>query len=306
MASLFLLPVAICLLTSLLGACRETSKSAQSAPDKAYLQEIDAWHAARHRRLNAAYGFLSLTALAWLEAGENSVGADPACEVVLPQDKVPERVGVIAFDGERAIFRAAPGTHVTLDGQEVRHVTLRDDSPGPADQLRVGDIKFYLIERGGRYAIRVKDPDAPERVAFHGVAAFPTDPAMRIEAHWQPYDAPREVEIVSAVGTIEKMWSTGFAEFTVNGNACSLEPSLASPDAEEYFFIFKDATSGETTYGAGRFLIAEAPQNDRIVLDFNRAFNPPCAFTAFATCPLPPPGNHLDVAIAAGEQAPHR
>ena len=167
----------------------------------------------------------------------------------------------------------------------------------------MGRLSLHVIERGGRFAIRLKDRDAEARKRFTGLHWYEVDPKYRVEARWVPNEPPTTLQIPNILGQIEPMPSPGRAEFTLDGQPLHLDGVLEEPDAKEIFFIFRDQTSGKETYGAGRFLYAALPQAGKLTLDFNEAYNPPCAFTAYATCPLPPPQNRLPVPIPAGEKA---
>jgi len=272
--------------------------------DPAYAAEIDAWRNQRLERLTADDGWLTLTGLYWLEPGENRFGSAPDGAVVLPDENVPEIAGllVVAEDGSVVAF-GEEGAGVEVDGEPLINTVLATDADGSPDVITAGRISFYIIDRGGRLAARVKDPEAMTRLTFAGIENFEIDPAYRVEARFEPYAEPREVAIPTVLGQDTSMLAMGVLRFTINGEEQVLEPYVGSPDDDTLFLIFRDGTSGVTTYGAGRFLSADAPGDDgTTVLDFNLAYNPPCAFTPYATCPLPPPQNVLDIAIEAGEQ----
>jgi uncharacterized protein (DUF1684 family) len=163
---------------------------------------------------------------------------------------------------------------------------------------------MYVIERGGRFALRVKDPESARRRSFRGLDWFPVRESYRVTARFVPYEPPKAIPIANVLGTVEPMPSPGYVVFSLNGREFHLDPVLEDPAAKELFFIFRDETAGKQTYPAGRFLYADLPKDGRVVLDFNKAYSPPCAFTSFATCPLPPRQNRLDVRIEAGEKRP--
>jgi uncharacterized protein (DUF1684 family) len=179
---------------------------------------------------------------------------------------------------------------------------LRTDADGKPDVLKLGRISFFVLRRGDRFAIRVKDPESAALKAFKGVENFPVDPSSRVTARFEPYSTPREVGIPTVLGTTVKMRAPGQVRFKLRGRTLILQPVQEDPADGQLFFIFRDGTSGRETYPAGRFLYADAPKDGKVVLDFNKAINPPCAFTPFATCPLPPEQNRLKVRIAAGEK----
>ncbi len=271
--------------------------------DPAYAAEIDDWRNARLARLTADDGWLSLTGLYWLEPGENRFGSAEDGAVVLPDPSIPDIAGLLILgpDGTVIVF-AEEGAGVEINGEPFTETTLRTDAEGTPDIVTAGRIQFHIIDREGRLAARVKDPEAPSRLAFDGIEHFPIDPVYRVEARFEPYEAPREVAIPTVLGEDTTMLAPGVLRFTLNGAEQTLEPYQDSPDDDSYFLIFRDGTSAVTTYGAGRFLYSDAAGADgTTVLDFNLAYNPPCAFTPYATCALAPPQNWLQVSIKAGE-----
>lgn len=278
---------------------------AQALPAQApadFAEAHKAWRAQRHRSLSAPEGWLSLVGLHFLKPGDNTAGSDPALPVRLPGAAVPARVGVFRLEGDRVVFRAEPGAGVTRNGQAVSEQVLRSDAEGAPDVLSLGPLRFHVIRRGDRFAVRVKDTASPALKAFKGVAAFPPDPAYRVTATFEPYPEPRSVAVPTVLGTTERMPAPGLVRFTLKGRTFTLQPVQEEGPRSAFFFIFQDATAGKETYPAGRFLYADPPKDGRLVLDFNRAVNPPCAFSDFATCPLPPKGNVLKVRIPAGEK----
>ena len=275
-------------------------RKAQPA-DPAFVQQENDWRAARLARLRAEDGWLTLVGLHWLKPGVNRFGSDPAADVVLPG--VGRELGTfqVAEDGTVRV-RCAPGCEVTLDGAPLTQRTLRTDADGKPDVLRVGRLAFYVIRRADRLAVRVKDPQAPTRTGFRGLDYWPPNPEVRVRGMLERYAEPEEVAVPTVIGTDEAMLVPGVVRFTLAGRELTLRPLISRPDDRELFFVFRDATSGKETYGAGRFLDAELGDGGAVVLDFNRAYNPPCAFTPYATCPLPIPGNELPVPVRAGEK----
>ena len=180
---------------------------------------------------------------------------------------------------------------------------LRPDVSGADDKLVVGPLTLLVIERDGRAGIRLRDKNSKYRREFKGLQYFPTKPAFRVEARWLPYAKPRKVVVNTIVEGVKETYdATGEVDFTLGGRKLTLEPVV---DGDELFYIFRDLTAGKSTYGAGRFLNSALAKNGKVTLDFNKAYNPPCAFTPYATCPLPPPRNRLDVAIESGEMGYH-
>lgn len=263
--------------------------------------EIAQWRAAREASLRSETGWLTLVGLFWLRAGENRFGSAKDGVVVLDAPGVPADAGSFLLDGDKVRVTSRAGAALTLDGVPVGDRELRTDAGGKPDVLRLGRLSFYVIRRGERFGVRVKDPEAATRVQFRGLEHFAADPAWRVEARFVPFPKPVEITVPTAIGDVEKSQAKGRLEFTRKGRALSLVP-FVDDESGSLFIVFRDATSGATTYGAGRFLDADAPRDGKVILDFNRAYNPPCAFTPFATCPLPPRENRLPLAVEAGEK----
>jgi uncharacterized protein (DUF1684 family) len=267
----------------------------------AYLQEIERWHAARIQRLTAPTGWLSLVGLEWLRPGANRIGSAADNDIVLA--KAPPRLGVVtwAADGSLAV-ELEPASGARIVGSDQLRAQILDDSQPEPTTVAFGTVSFIAIERGGRKGLRVRDSEAPARTGFTHIDRFPVDPAWRIVAEWQPLDPPFQLATSTVIGTIETYPAPGMAVFRRHGERFTLYPVLESPGATELFLIFADLTSGGDTHGAARFLYAGMPRDGKIVLDFNRAYNPPCAFSAYATCPLAPPENRLGMRVEAGER----
>lgn len=272
-----------------------------STDDAAYLQAVEQWHAARIARLTAADGWLSLVGLEWLRTGANRVGSAADNDIVLAG--APAHLGVVTLAGDGAISVALdPSAAATIDGDAAqRTAVMLDDSHPKPTTVTFGTGSFIALDRSGRKGLRVRDSAAPTRTGFAGIQRFPVAPAWRIEADWVPLDPPFRLATSTVIGTIEDYPAPGMAVFRRDGERCTLYPVLETPDAKQLFVIFADLTSGAETHGAARFLYADLPQAGKLVLDFNRAYNPPCCFTPFATCPLAPPENRLNVRVTAGE-----
>ena len=279
--------------------------AAPSTPSVApgYVQEIEQWRTKREEGLRAPDGWLSVVGLSWLREGTSTIGSAKGSDILLPLS-APPRVGTIDFNSGRAVLHVAPGVTVKSKDQPVTDLELHSDKAGKPDVLAIGPVSFYLIERGGRHALRVKDPESAPRRNFRGLEWYPVRPDLRIRARFTPYDPPKKIPIANVVGMVDPLPSPGYVTFQLAGRELRLEPVLEEPDAKELFYIFRDTTAGKDTYPAGRFLYSEMPKDGQVVLDFNKAYSPPCAFTSFATCPLPPRQNRLDVRIEAGEKKP--
>ncbi|MCX7514174.1 DUF1684 domain-containing protein [Frateuria hangzhouensis] len=273
-----------------------------------YTRQIEQWRADRVARLTASDGWLSLIGLEWLHEGTHRVGSAADNDIVLKAGPAHLGTLTLAADGSMRIA-LDPASGATVDGRAVTDAVLVDDmhagAEGPST-VRFGSASFYVIDRDGRKALRVKDPAAPARAHFLGIESFPIDPSWRIEADWVPFQPAHKLPIGSVIGTIEDVDVPGKAVFQRDGQTFELLPYQEEPGGE-LFFVIADRTSGKETYGAARFFYAALPAGGldkpgRVELDFNKAYNPPCAFTPFATCPLAPPENRLDVAVTAGEK----
>jgi len=274
---------------------------ADSAP-AGYEQEILKWRERRVARLQADTGWLTVAGLFWLHPGQNTFGTDRGNDILLPEGSAPGRAGVFVHEKGVTTVRANPGTDLRCDGRKVETLVMRTDHEDTTDVVELGRLSFYVILRGDRYGIRMRDKESSMRRDFHGIEAWPVDPAYRVEARFEPYEPPHNLPIPTILGTIDSMVCPGALVFELQGKTYRLDPVMESPEDTSLFIIFSDATSGDETYGAGRFLYADLPADGTTIVDFNKAYNPPCAFTPFATCPLPPPENELPVAVRAGEK----
>lgn len=267
-----------------------------------YVAKLEAARTERVKRLTKPDGWLTLIGLHFLQPGANTVGTAANNAIVLA--KGPAHLGTVtlAGDGRVSLTVNPAADDVLVDGRQVLSAPLREGGEGQASTLvRWGTMSFFVIERGGRKALRVKDSAAERRTHFLGIDYFPIDPTWRVEAQWVNFEKPREVMIRNILGQEEPALIPGKAVFERDGQKYELLPLIEGAD-EPLFFVIADATSGEETYGAARFLYAVPPREGKLVLDFNEAVNPPCAFTPFATCPLPPKENRLPIAVRAGEK----
>lgn len=267
--------------------------------DELYRASVQKWREQREARLKADGGWLSVAGLSWLKPGENRFGTGADVEVPLPQGSAPPIAGVLTLEGGRTTVEMVAGVSASIDGKPVTGPTpLRPDS---TDLVELGDVTLQVIERGSRLGIRLRDRNAAARRDFTGCRWYDVKEPYRIEARWVSHPQPRPLKVPNILGQTETMPSPGYAEFSVAGRSVRLDGVLEDPQSTQLWFILRDETSGKQTYPAGRFLYADLPKAGKIVLDFNKAYNPPCAFTAFATCPLPPPQNWMPVKIEAGE-----
>lgn len=262
-----------------------------------YQSEIQKWREKRENELKADNGWLTLTNLAWLKEGKNTIGSAADNNVVLPA-ATASQIGIIEFKNGIASLSVNDGIDALGDGKKFQSIELKSDADGKPTLVQIGDVSFTLIKREDRYGIRVRDVNSPNRAKFTNLHWFPIDESYRVTADFEAYDVPKEIEIPNVLGGTFKMRSPGLLKFKLGGKDYSLEPV---EEGDEYFIIFNDLTSRTTTYQPGRFLYSKKAKNGKVVLDFNQAYNPPCAFTEYATCPLPPAQNRLKTEIKAGE-----
>jgi uncharacterized protein (DUF1684 family) len=262
--------------------------SAAVPPARDFLKTENEWRANREHSLTKPDGWLAVAGLFWLHDGVMSIGSDPQSDVVLPPG-APKRLGALRM--QKGVVTLERAGHAAV---------IRPDTDEHPDAVQVGSLLLTVIKRVDRTGIRMRDPNAATRRNFTGCKWFPASEKWRIRAKWVAYPTPKKIRITNILGMTDEEPSPGYAEFAVNGRTVRLEPVMEDPG--ELSFMFKDATSSNTTYAQGRFLDTDLPKDGYVTLDFNQAYNPPCAFIAFATCPLPPRQNTLTVAIEAGEK----
>lgn len=280
--------------------------SVPPAPGSEYETEVAEWILDREAGLRSEAGYLTLVALSWLGDDEVTIGSAPDADIRLAEDAAPALVGTLLRQGDRVLFRSAEASGAVVNGRPVAEALLRSDAEeeGP-DRVQAGRVTFYPVSRGERLGIRAKDPQAPTLLAFEGVERYPVERRYRVAARYEPYDEPRTVQVPSAIGTPQKHTAPGELVFQLEeGGTQRLIAFSEHGGAEGFFLIFRDETSGSETYGPGRFLETAPPDDEGwVIVDFNRAYNPPCYFTPFATCPYPPRENVLSVPVRAGEKA---
>lgn len=269
--------------------------------DQSYEQGILNWRLEMDASLRAEKGWLSLAGLFWLKEGMNSFGSGASNDIVLPGVSAPQEAGCFRLSQGKVTLRVAAGS-IAVDGESVVQSELKPDTSGSPSRLTLGDQTMMVIQRGERFGIRLWDDSRPERRTFPGRQWYPVRPEYRVEARFLEHDPPRSLQISDISGGLQEASTPGTVTFEVHGQQCQME-ALGDPE-EELFLIFRDLTCGEGTYPGGRFLTTERPERGEVCLDFNRAYSPPCAFTPFATCPLPPQENYLRVRIEAGELHP--
>jgi uncharacterized protein (DUF1684 family) len=266
-----------------------------------YQQSVEKWRQSYEAQLKADDGWLTVSALLWLHEGENTFGSDNSNAIVLPYSYVPAKAGNFNYHAGKTIIHVNPGVPITLGGKPVESMELRPDSK--EDRLTIGDLTFFVHASGRRCAIRVKDKNSKLRKNFMGLHWFPVNEAYRFNARFVAYPKPREVEITNLLGDRGPAYFSGYVTFMLGGKEYRL-------DAEDngsggLFIVFRDLTSKKETYQAARFLDAGPPKDGHVEIDFNKAYNPPCAYNPYATCPLPSARNRLPLAIPAGEKRYH-
>jgi uncharacterized protein (DUF1684 family) len=263
-----------------------------------------AWQDKRRQAVAGTNGWTTLAGLHWLAEGRTTAGSDSTNRAVFPAGRAPGYVGTFVREGRRVHFEAAANGVATVDGLSVQKAELQTDAEGHPTRLSVGDLSVVIIERGDRIGLRVRDPQAPARLHFTGLKYFPFDPNWRLEGRFEPSLPSRTLRVADVLGGMKEFPSPGSIAFQYRGVPYRLDVAV-EPDEEDYFVMFHDLTAGQSTYPSGRFLYVQKPDTQgRVIVDFNRAYTPPCGFTTFATCPLPPRQNWLPLAITAGELAP--
>ena len=291
---LILLAIASSLLTDVAAADRNP---AASVPDAAYLQSFAKWKAELVDDLKQ--NWLSLAGLFWLKPGQNSFGSDANNGIVFP--KGPAHAGAFDLQGADVTVKFFPGSSATVDGKPVTTAKLQPDTSGNPTIVELGSLRIKAIVRGQRIGIRLKDVDSDEVKNYRGPVFFPLDLSYRVTATWVPSDGKKTVDVPNVLGDTTPTPVAGIVVFKINGQEVRLTDLGGNP-SKGLSFVFNDLTSKSETYPGGRFLETDPVVNGTVVIDFNRAYNPPCAVTPYATCPLAPKENRLAVAIPAGEK----
>ena len=279
-----------------------TAFAAHAATDAAYKTDIDAWRVKADQSLRRDNGWLTLAGRHELSPGENTVGTGKNNKIVLAPGLAPERLGTITVDGDKVTLKLEPGVEMfnaRSDPIGFSERTLKTDLD-KRDWVYLGRLSFHVIRRDdSRHILRVADQENPVRKNFAGRIWYDVKPTFKVDAKFVPYSG-KKVDIVNVLGEVSQEDVAGYLEFRLNGKTFKLD-ALADP-GEPLFVIFADQSGKSTTYPSGRFLQVAAPVDGKTVIDFNKAYNPPCAFSAFTTCPLPPPQNVLKANISAGEK----
>jgi uncharacterized protein (DUF1684 family) len=275
--------------------------SCKPKADPKYKAEIDKWHKERIERLKRPDGWLSLVGLFWLKEGENTFGSDSSNDIIFPKWKARPFMGSFFLDSNVVTVKMTLGLAVNKNDNKLKEIRMVNDIEGIPTILRFGSLSWNIIKRSGdMYGVRLRDSESKLIKNFKGIERFDVNPEWRIEATFIPYNPPKKISVPSIIGTIDEEISPGKLEFIYDDQKYSVDVIYSDG---KYFLIFADLTNGESTYGAGRFLMIEREnEKGKTIIDFNKAYNPPCAFTKYATCPLPPKQNMLKLKIEAGEK----
>jgi uncharacterized protein (DUF1684 family) len=285
-------------MAALLAAC---GRPAPAAGGDSYLAEVAKFREAREAALKTDTGWLTIAGLFFLTKPDTTFGSDPASDIVLPAG-APAHAGTFFVRDGKVSVRAAGGVSFVLNGQSITSAELKSDGAEQPDRIALQDLALWVHQSGDRLAIRLRDKNNHLRKEFTGLKWYPVTTAYRVEAEYVPYDTPKTMQIPNILGDIDTMVSPGTAAFSMGGQRMQMV-AIADPDhPRELWFIFRDLTTGKETDPAARFLYTALPAEGKVTLDFNRAQNPPCAYNAFATCPLPPKENRMPVRVEAGEK----
>lgn len=267
-----------------------------------YIQEIEQWHTDRIASLKQDDSWLSLAGLYPLSEGKLTFGADSSNDIVFPPQKSVSRIGTFFVDSTRVRVEIESEVQVFTNGTSVQDTVIKSDIKGKPTVLSHGPLKWFVIERYGDRFVRLKDTEHQRLESFEGIEHFPISKKWRVKATFNEFEKPDTIKVPTELGQIGIELLYGTLEFNIDGKTYQLAP-LGNPDEDEFFIIFGDETNGESTYGGGRYVYASTPnEQDITYIDFNKAYNPPCVFSPYATCPLPPAQNRLAIKITAGEK----
>lgn len=279
-------------------SCKTENLETKGSPE--YIEEIKKWDEKRIERLKAPDGWLNLVGRTWLKPGVNKFGSAKDNDVIIESDKVPDYMGEFIFIDSTVIMKVYDGVQVLLNGNPVKEVIMIDDQKKDMTVFESGSIRWNLIIRGDKYGIRFRDTESPLVKEFKGIDRYPINEDWKLIARFEQYNPPKKIYVPNVLGQIEEELSPGAVVFEKDGKQFKID---AIDSGERLFLIIADKTSGEETYGGGRFMYVDKPDSSgKIILDFNKAYNPPCVFTKYATCPLPPEQNYLDLKITSGEK----
>lgn len=287
----------IVIIIFIIASCGETLKQ---KGDPAYISQINEWHKKRIENLKKENGWLNLVGLFWLKQGENNFGSGSENDIIFPEGKCEKNMGKFILNDSTVSMIINDGVNVIVDEKSVSELELKNDLSGSPTISKFGSLRWFVIKRGDKYGIRLRDLEAPLVKNFEGIETYPINSDWKIEAGFSGYNPPKKIAVPNVLGTIEEADSPGALVFKIGEQEYKFD---ALEGGDSYFIVFADETSGNETYGGGRFIyVPKADSSGKIFIDFNKAFNPPCVFTKYATCPLPPKQNFLKLKITAGEK----
>ncbi|HEY5692040.1 MAG TPA: DUF1684 domain-containing protein [Cyclobacteriaceae bacterium] len=280
-------------------ACRSNTENKMDWAT--YQNEMETWHANREESLKSENGWLNLAGLYWLNEGFNTFGSAPTNDVVFPEGKMEANAGTFVVQNGKVTIEVAKGVEIRMDSLAITKEVIHYPDSSFYPVLSQGSLRWLIIDRSGKLGVRLRDVESETVANFQGIDRYPVDIDWRLEATFEKYDPIRQIDITNILGQTYQQPGPGALVFTIDGNEYRLD--VIDEGGEEYFVIFGDKTNEHETYPSGRYMYVNQPDAEgKIVVDFNKAYNPPCAFTDYATCPLPPRQNLLDVAITAGEK----
>ena len=292
--------IVIGIIVGLMSCNQAKNEKAVAIDTLAYKTEIEEWHQKRIDELKAPNGWLNLIGLLWLEEGLNTFGSDKKNNIVFPEGKIPAQAGYFLLKQNTVTLDVAKGVNITFKEQPVKNLVVFHPDSVHQPIVAFDSLRWTIIKRDDKFGIRLRDLNNSDLKNFKGIERYPVSTDWRLEAKWNPADSARTIDITNVLGQTTAQSSPGTLAFTIYDKEYKLD--VLKGNKEEYFVIFADATTGKETYGAGRFIYVKKQVDGKTIIDFNKAYNPPCAFTEYATCPLPPIQNTLTVAIEAGEK----
>ncbi|MCD6193186.1 MAG: DUF1684 domain-containing protein [Candidatus Aminicenantes bacterium] len=267
-----------------------------------WLREELTWRAQREKEMLSPESWLTIVGLFWLHPGKNSIGGSNSDDIKLPDPHLPAKLGDFILTENKVTFINAPPFLIKLNGRPIQRKTLVDDTSGKPDILSLKNFRFWIIRRGQLIGLRLRDLNSPALKNFKGLDYFPPQKTYIVQGKYLPFSSPRKIIVPNRIGTTTEMMSLGKVKFHLQNQSLELIAFQAYPEAKSLFIIFADQTNGEETYAGGRFLFAQRLSSEEVILNFNRAINPPCAYTPYATCPLSPRENYLPLRVEAGEK----
>ena len=299
------IPFLLVFVMSLISFSCKQSRELSPQEEANYLSEIEEWHHNRITSLRSEEGWLNLAGLYWLSPGMNTFGTSASVDIQFPQGSVPAIAGYFNLESKRVTLQLKNNSGVTVNGETVQRAEVFNSGSTKKIIMASGNYRWTIIKREDKYGIRLRNLQHPRLETFHGIERFPVDLRYRLTARFQVTDTLRYLPITNVLGQTTNQLSPGTLVFEWEGKTYTLDV-IDEGNEGDYFIIMADKTSGKSTYAAGRFLYVSRPDaKGEVIVDFNKAYNPPCVFSPFATCPLPPKQNHLEFAVEAGEKDFH-